>query len=124
MDMINRGYRRSEEEGSDRISRRREKVEKKGCAGKHFPVLNWTYKKCLFRVWSQGQFRRALTQASKENNRYRQGRFMKLYLRRADWTGKRGTDRPSPAGNLQLSECHLGRFPVDDIWMMIFFFCS
>lgn len=29
MDMINRGYRRPEEEGSDRISRRREKVEKK-----------------------------------------------------------------------------------------------
>lgn len=42
---------------------------------------------------------------------------MKLYLRRADWTGERGTDRPSPAGNLQLSECHLGRFPVDDIWV-------
>lgn len=46
---------------------------------------------------------------------------MKLYLRRADWTGKRGTDRLSPAGNLQLSECHLGRFPVDDIWVEEFF---
>lgn len=77
----------------------------------------WTFSVFSVKSCGGGNFDVPM-QAPKEEADIVRGRVLKFFeepagLERRDWKRAR-----SPAGDLQLSECHCGRgFSVDDIWM-------